>query len=76
MQPISFGVGPLQKATILRPGTKEKKMRAYSMSELFGLTRCELLALHQRITSELMLLPDGSDEHVVILRNLPTERMI
>ncbi len=33
-------------------------MRAYSISELFNLTRTELFALHAQIVAELATLPD------------------
>ncbi len=34
-------------------------MRAYSLSELFNLTRAELFALHARIVAEEATLPEG-----------------
>ncbi len=34
-------------------------MRAYSLAELFFLTRVELFALHARIVAELPQLPDA-----------------
>jgi len=34
-------------------------MRAYSLIELFTLTRAELFALHSRIVAELSSLPDA-----------------
>lgn len=34
-------------------------MRAYSLNELFCLTRSELFALHARIVSELAALPEA-----------------
>ncbi len=33
-------------------------MRAYSLTELFCMTRAELFALHARIAAELPLLPE------------------
>ncbi len=40
-------------------------MRAYSLSELFCMTRTELFALHARIVAELPVLPD-SDRAVAV----------
>ena len=34
-------------------------MRAYSLTELFCMTRTELFALHARIVAELAMLPDS-----------------
>ena len=49
-------------------------MRAYSVSELFNLTRTELFALHARIVADLMALPEA--ERVVALQNLRNIRRV
>lgn len=51
-------------------------MRAYSLNELFNLTRAELFALHADIANELAALPDGSDERAIALDNLRTIRRV
>ena len=51
-------------------------MRAYSLNELFNLTRAELFALHTDIASELAALPEGSEERVVALSNLRCIRRV
>ena len=43
-------------------------MRAYSLNELFCLTRAELFALHTKIAAELPTLLEG--DHAVALENL------
>jgi len=40
-------------------------MRAYSLNELFCLTRAELFALHARIVAELPVLSE-TDRHVAL----------
>jgi hypothetical protein len=71
MQPASFGVGRGRKAALTRSNTKEIKMRAYSLNELFRLTRSQLFYLHARIVAELATLPD-TDRAVALetLRNI------
>ena len=49
-------------------------MRAYSLYELFCLTRAELFALHARIAAELAALPAA--ERVVGLANLRSIRRV
>ena len=49
-------------------------MRAYSLSELFNLTRDELFALHARIVVELPQLT--ADDHAVALENLRRIRRV
>jgi hypothetical protein len=47
-------LGPLQKAALFAVETKERKMiRAYSLNELFCMTRAELFALHAVNVAEL-----------------------
>jgi hypothetical protein len=53
MQPASSGAVSARKAAITRSKTKETKLRVYSLSELFRLTRAELFALHAQIVAEL-----------------------
>ena len=50
------------------------KMRAYSLSELFPLTRAELFALHARIAAELPALSDSERE--TTLQNLRRVRRV
>lgn len=50
--------------------TKETNMRAYSLNELFRLTRTELLALHTRIVAELASLRETSIDRATALDNL------
>ena len=57
-----------RKAAITRPETRENKMRAYSLSELFNLTRRELFGLHARIVAELPTLHETDRE--IALNNL------
>ena len=63
-----------RKAAITRPETKENKMRAYSLSELFNLTRRELFDLHARIAAALPTLPEP--EYEVALENLRRIRRV
>jgi len=58
MQPASFGAVSRPSAAITRPGTKEIKMREYSMSELLNLTRRELFQLQAKLLTELPSLDD------------------
>ena len=54
--------------------TKETNMRAYSLNELFRLTRCELLALQAKIAVEL---PDLlAAERLIALENLRRLRIV
>ena len=45
-------------------------MRAYSLNELFRLTRNELFELHAEIVRELDDLPEDSGELVIAFENL------
>jgi len=49
-------------------------MRAYSLSELFNLTRVELFALHARIVAELPALSEG--EYTIALETLRRIRRV
>ena len=49
-------------------------MRAYSLSELFDLTRRELFALHARIVSELPTLSEA--DHKIALETLRRIRRV
>ncbi len=49
-------------------------MRAYSLSELFNLTRRELFALHARIAAELPALSEG--DYTIALENLRCIRRV
>ena len=49
-------------------------MRAYSLSELFTLTRAELFALHAEIVAELATLPDT--DRATALENLRRVRRV
>jgi hypothetical protein len=49
-------------------------MRAYSLSELFNLTRVELFALHARIVAELPALSEG--DYAIALENLRRIRRV
>jgi hypothetical protein len=51
-------------------------MRAYSLNELFCLTRAELFALHVDLASELAALPEGSEERAIALDNLRNIRRV
>jgi hypothetical protein len=62
MRPASFGAVLCRTAAITRSKTKETKMRAYSLNELFYLTRGELFALHARIVAELPALCESDRE--------------
>jgi len=58
MRLASFGSGPSQKAAVFAVETKETNMRAYSLNELFRLTRTELLALHAKIAALFPMLSE------------------
>ena len=45
-------------------------MRAYSLNELFRLTRNELFALHAETVCELAELPEASSDQVIAFENL------
>ena len=56
--------------------TKETNMRAYSLKELFRLTRTELLALHAKIVTELASLPETCTDREIALSNLRNIRRV
>jgi hypothetical protein len=51
-------------------------MRAYSLTELFNLTRTELFTLHARIVTEIAELPENSGEQSVGFANLQKIRRV
>jgi hypothetical protein len=51
-------------------------MRAYSLNELFRLTRNELFELHAKIIIELAELPDASVDRHVAFENLRLVRRV
>jgi hypothetical protein len=55
---------------------KETKMRAYSLTELFCMTRAELFALHAQIVREPAALPDGSSDRPAALDLLRAIRRV
>jgi hypothetical protein len=59
-----------QKAAMVAVETKETKMRTYSLTELFYLTRSGLFALHAKITAELAVLPEDAEGRPVALDTL------
>jgi hypothetical protein len=52
------------------PKPEEIKMRTYSLTELFRLSRAELFALHAQIVAALALLPDDAPERPALLAAL------
>ncbi len=56
--------------------TKETNMRAYSLNELFRLTRTELLTLHAKIVAELASLTRDTPDHAQALINLRNIRQV
>ena len=51
-------------------------MRAYSLNELFRLTRNELFDLHAEIVRELDVIPEDTAELVVAFENLRLIRRV
>ena len=51
-------------------------MRAWSLNELWSLTRGELFALHRSIAAELARLPAPCPERLVALTNLRKIRQV
>ncbi len=51
-------------------------MRAYSLNELFRLTRAELFALHAKIAAKLSEMPDTAAERHIALGNLRLIRRV
>jgi hypothetical protein len=77
MRLASFGTGAFaRRPRCARSKTKEKKMRAYTLTELMSLTRNELFALHRRIVDALALLPEGSPERLTALATLRNIRRV
>jgi hypothetical protein len=62
MRLASEGFGPLQKAALFAALAKERKMRVYSSTELFCMTRNELFALHAETVAKLGDHADASPE--------------
>lgn len=76
MRPASFGIGLGRKAAITRPETKKIKIRAYSLNDLFRLTRAELFAFHAEILAELAWQPEAAANRHVALGNLRLIRLV
>jgi hypothetical protein len=74
MRPAFLGAVSGPSSAITRLQTKEKRMRAYSLNELFYLTRAELFALHAKIVTELSMLSDA--DRAVALDNLRNVRRV
>ena len=51
-------------------------MRAYSLNELFRLTRAELFALHTQIANECAEMPEGSPERDIAINTLRDIRRV
>ena len=51
-------------------------MRAYTLIELFRLTRAELLGLYRDIVNAVAAMPDGDPERPVALANLQNIRTV
>jgi hypothetical protein len=76
MRHASFGAVLSRTAAITRSKTKGKKMRVYSLNELFCLTRAELFALHAEIAAELVHMPENSNERLLTVANLRSIRRV
>jgi hypothetical protein len=74
MRPASFGAVSGRRPQFRGRDTKETKMREYSLSELFNLTRAELFALHAQIAAELPALFEADRE--IALDNLRKLRLV
>ena len=48
----------------------EEIMKAWTLNDLFRLTRAELFSLHREIVAELANAPEGSPERDIALANL------
>jgi hypothetical protein len=51
-------------------------MRAWTLIELFRLTRAELFGLHQDIVNALAAMPDSDPERPIALANLQNIRKV
>jgi hypothetical protein len=51
-------------------------MRAYTLIELFQLTRAELFGLYRDIATALAAMPDGDPERPIALANLQNIRRV
>ena len=51
-------------------------MRSYSLTELFGLTRNQLFALHAEVVSALAGLPKASPDGAILLATLSNIRRV
>ena len=74
MRPAFFDALLRPEGRDFAAGTKEKKMRTYSLTELFNLTRSELFDLQARIVAELPTLPQTDRE--IALGNLRRIRRV
>ena len=75
MRLASFGFGPLQKAALFAVDAKERKMRVYSLIELFCMTRNELFALHAEIVAKMGDYAEGSAQ-AFAAHDLPDGRAV
>lgn len=64
------------KAAMTRSETREEIMRAWTLIELFRLTRAELFGLHQEIVNALAAMPLTSPERPIALANLQSIRRV
>jgi hypothetical protein len=55
---------------------REEIMRAWTLIELFRLTRAELFGLHQEIVNALAAMPDNTPERAVAVANLQNIRRV
>jgi hypothetical protein len=77
MRLASFDTGAFaRRPRCARSKTKEKKMRAYTLTELMHLTRDELFALHRKNGDALALLAEGSPERLAALATLRNIRLV
>ena len=74
MRPASFGAVSRPQGRNHAVETTETRMRAYSIYELFRLTRAELFALYARIVTELPTLSPAHRE--TALENLRKIRRV
>jgi hypothetical protein len=76
MPPASIDVCPPQKAALSAVKPMETKMRSYTITELFCMTRAELFALHQRVVAETLSVPESDPVHALGLANLRLIRRV
>jgi hypothetical protein len=62
------------KAAMSAVGTREEIMRAWTLIELFRLTRAELFGLYQEIVNALAAMPDSDPGRLIALANLQNIR--